>query len=1465
MTITKLYPLTREQQGLYVEFKRDPKDISYNTCVQVSLDGEIDVQRFRDAAKHAVNHFDMLRAYVVEKNFRPQLTFGDQDYLLPYTDYSTQSLNGQPLDENETLKQKALDKLDSIRLSPIPLDQFPLIHAHLIKTAHNKFYFIGVVPHLISDGVSATLFLQSLSVCYNEGETALQETFPAHDVSWPHYLAFRDTTFPKEKMDEASNYWQENLENASHQVHIGNKPCQRSSNIGQRYKFELDGESAIKLRKIARANKTALFSVFSASLAAFINRYYDAKDLVIGYPVNLRPAGYKNAFGFYVNVLPLKLNLEENPSFNDLIQRSHIQRKKDKPFQFLPSLDIVRSKRRSDVTFNGQMFNISMAETVSRLQNLNIDAINSTSLDNKTIEIKDDLSLIYEVGENGVSFWFEYLEELFTEKQIQDMAQHFIALLKQMANEPSQNIASFPILSQRETAALLKETSYRDQDLSIITEFQKSVQNNPSATALLFNDQSISYQDLDAKSDQIAISLINQLDHNQTFIALLLPFGIERIVAMLAALKAGLTYIPIDPETPINRIKTILSESKTSHIICLKPCDVNAKNLIFSDLEQNNQTTLNLKQNKAAYVIYTSGSTGIPKGVLVNHSEVVARLNWLKKTFPLKVTDKVLQSTNYSFDVSVAEIFWPLLSGASLVILDEEKRKDFKYQANLIIHHQIKAACMVPSALLALLKALNPNDRLPFTYLLSAGEALHKDLADTYYEFANEGTLFNVYGPTEAVIYASYAKVVKGEDITIGQHIDDCDLYILNAGNHLQPQFAYGELHIGGALAQGYLNNAEQTKATFIQNPYANGLLYKTGDLVYSNQDNNIKYLGRIDNQVKIRGYRIEMDEITSKINDLAEIDESCIIINQHNQLVACYVCNSTIMPETITHYLKDHLPSYMVPHQLVHFDSFPTLASGKINVKKITQEAEKSLIHLSDKDQKKLILPKTKKEKLMATIWANILRIPVQNIGINSNFFALGGDSLMVIELECLCETEEIYLDTKTIFANPTIAGLIANASDVALNHFEQGVIEGEINLLPRHEKFFADDFKHPNQWNRCISIESKKEVNIDLFTESFAEILNYHDGLRLSFQKVSVATETNNKQWKCYNHGTLEPIVNTYDFSDIAQHDQATHITQALNKEHASFDLSKPPLIKIAYFKLKNKYQLSLIIHHLLVDMRSCRIILEDLMMNFMAKSQKEPFLMPYKTSPIRDYAKKLRDYIHHHDFEDEINYWQGELSEIATSPQVLLTESELNHASISFDKKQTKNVIAAAKENDITIHAYLISKLASLYKKHFNHQNLTLNTCFHGRDDFLHDTKITKTVGWFNTVFPVKIDLTSANITKQIKDKFNHIPNRSLNYLPLRFIQKDPRLTSLPEPKIFFNYVSKIDKELPKEFAKKLPLTIIQNDNSDSTSTHEKSCYDFYIEVALVADKLEIKTEYSQTYASLAQDLTTLLTQT
>lgn len=1442
------YPLTREQEGFWVEWKRNPADTSYNTCVQLRLQGRLDVARFRQAATDVVEWIEMLRAFFVEQDGKPVLKFSHETYTLPYIDLSTDLIC-----ETVTARTAALAMLDEIRRRPLSLDSFPLIHAALVKTAIDCFYFIGVVPHIISDGASAVFFLQALSVAYNEGKDALREEFGTTRKTWLDYLGWRQRRDYAELMKAADSYWSENLAEAVHCVDFGGKPARNSSNAGRRHSFELSPEVSAGLRKLARTNKTSLFSVLAALYALLIHRYYATDEILVGYSSSLRPPGFRYAFGFFVNVLPLKVNLTGDPDFSELVRRIHARRKLDKLHEDLPSLDIVRAKRRSDPEFNGIMFNISMGETVSRLQNLSLIDIESTPLDNDVLDTRDDLSFFYEVTESRLALWFEYHTDVFEDRAIAQMARHMVVLAGQITSNPGLPVSRYTLLTAEENRDIAHawNPACTPAETSLLhTGFERQAAAQPDAPALMSGDHVLSYGELNRQANRMAWLLKNRgmVDQGDC-IALLLPRSFERIIAMLAVLKAGGMYLPIEPETPPARIRTLVSDSGARTLISmdtslhLNGCSSLAwGELVTTAADQSDENPYMYSDNNPAYLIYTSGSTGIPKGVLVNHRALSRRLAWLQKSFPLQPGEYVLQNTSYSFDVSVAEIFWPLSLGATLVQVDNNYRSNFHHIAGLMRRYPISAACVVPSALGALLKAVADEHVLAgIRFLLAAGEALSADLVRQYYRFAPAGTLYNVYGPTEATIYASCVRCdAEAAVVSIGRAIDHTLLYILNDSLQLQPAGAIGELYIGGdALSEGYWRNPELTAAHFLRNPYAPGLIYKTGDLARYSEDGEIICLGRRDGQVKIRGHRIETGEISAQMLKLPGIADAVVIKKSTaNPHLAAFYTGTETDGDTIRQQLKGFLPDYMLPASCTRIEAIPRLESGKTDLKALNRLA-------TTRTGKHLIPPETAQEKTLIRIWSEVLRIPEDHIGVNSNFFELGGDSLMTFEVAGAAQAAGIPVGNQALLSAFSIRDMLAQSRETALPVSGTEGLSGPFSLLPRHLKFFNDGFVRPAHWNRCIVLEFTGPVQPALLEKSLQTVVDSHAGLRLSFSRDTDG-------WHGWIHEKIKAEIETHDLSNLSEPEIGTTIARLLDRAHQSLDLSEPRLIRALCIHLgENSWQFALVIHHLLVDMRSCRVLLEDLLTAYQALlAGGSPRLMTNSTS-LMHWSRTLQAYARTQDFSNEIGFWRAQLIDANTG--ILrdqleaedLTEGRQCSTAFTLDTASSTTLADIAIARGMTLHELLLALFAEAYGIWSSRDHLTVNTCAHGREPLFDGVSLIRTVGWINTVFPIRVPLNTDDVFATTQGLFGQLPMKGIHYGLLRYIIKDPRICALEEPQIFFNYVSKIDTDRHAYSGIRL---VESPEDVRCLSAENRACYLLYAEAAMVNERIELSLGYN-----------------
>jgi len=724
------------------------------------------------------------------------------------------------------------------------------------------------------------------------------------------------------------------------------------------------------------------------------------------------------------------------------------------------------------------------------------------------------------------------------------------------------------------------------------------------------------------------------------------------------------------------------------------------------------------------------------------------------------------------------------------------------------------------------------------------GESLTKSLVKLFYDKCPDANLYNAYGPSEAVIYTSFAKQsVNDEVISIGQPIQNVSYYILDRFMNLAPFGVVGELYIGGiGLAEGYLNRDDLTMERFIENPFGTGRLYKTGDLVRQHQSGAIEYLGRNDSQIKLRGFRIELDDITSNLNDFEEVVEAKVALKMHqgHKKIAAYYTGKDVNTEELRQKLAQKLPEHMIPSFFIGLETMPRLASGKINIKALPE------LKIGNVEQQKELIPlKTVREFKVAKIWEKTLRIPLEKIGANSNFFELGGDSLMTIEVAGALEQESIFIEPHELYQYRTISSIVENARDVRSLKLDNDLVSGEVGLLPRQEKFFSDGLDCKEHWNRLMAVEFNTDLDNAKIEKALNIIINHHDGLRLVFKE-------NQGKWSAYNEAAAELKIERYDLSNLSEADTEQEIANTLNNLSV-FNLAKAPLIRAAVFKKSetNSY-FALIIHHLLIDMRSLRIILEDMLKVYQQLVMGIKPIMPNKTTSLKEWSQKLKDFASQNDFSEELTYWQQQLTQTEPSYDFDYDAEnirELDQASIELVIEEDVTEVIQNQlrnENKAETHQILLASLAESYRDWSNSDKMVLNSCLHGREKLFEQVSLNHTVGWLNTVFPLNLELNKGDILDVVKDHYEKLPNSGINYGLLRFVKKDEALVNLVEPKIFFNYVSKIDTDLDEN----LPFSLTKIPaNVASVAGQNKSCYALYIEVALVAAQFQFKLEYNK----------------
>ncbi|WP_262985194.1 condensation domain-containing protein [Nostoc sp. 'Peltigera membranacea cyanobiont' 213] len=666
--------------------------------------------------------------------------------------------------------------------------------------------------------------------------------------------------------------------------------------------------------------------------------------------------------------------------------------------------------------------------------------------------------------------------------------------------------------------------------------------------------------------------------------------------------------------------------------------------------------------------------------------------------------------------------------------------------------------------------------------------------------------LHNLYGPTEACIDATFwncQREIYPQLVPIGRPIDNTQIYILDQNLQPVPVGVSGELHIGGAgLAKGYLNRPELTQEKFIPNPFeeaGRSRLYKTGDLARYLPDGNIEYLGRIDNQVKIRGFRIELGEIEAALSQHKDVKTSVVIIREdipgNKRLVAYVVPQPHITPTVsiLRSFLKEKLPDYMVPSAIVTLESLPLTPNGKIDRRALPAPEARTGIESS------LVAPRNLIEEKLVQIWVQVLR--VEQIGIHDNFFELGGDSILSIQIISRAKVAGIELTVKQLFANQTIAQLATVAGTTKARSIEQGLVTGTLPLTPIQHWFFEQKLPEKHHFNQAFLLTVPSDLNLEILEQVWQQLLKHHDALRLRFTQIDTI-------WQQIHATPTDNItIPRFDLSTVSETQIESVIEITANELQASLNLSEN-IVQVAFFWLgiDKKARLLIIIHHLVVDGVSWRILLEDLQTAYHQLSQSKTIQLPTKTTSFKDWSQQLTEYAVAEVLKSELDYWLSASYDTVDSlpvdyAQGVNTTASARTVSVSLDEAETLSLLQdVPKAYKTQINDVLLTALMLVLSRWTNSNSVLFNLEGHGREEMVDGVDLSRTVGWFTTIFPVVVELRIIDdlgtALKSVKEQLRAIPNKGIGYGLLRYLNVDPEISAqlekIPQAEISFNYL-------------------------------------------------------------------------
>ncbi|MFV1968307.1 MAG: amino acid adenylation domain-containing protein, partial [Pirellulaceae bacterium] len=1037
-------PLSFAQERQWFLNQLEPESPFYHIASAVRLTGHLDLEVLRQCLVEIVARHETLRTTFLSRDGTPELRIAEQVAVeLPVIDLTTGPQEEEAQEERELeLKRRLIEEVRR----PFDLASGPLFRVCLLRLSETEHVCSLVVHHIVSDAWSHGVMVRELTALYEAFSAGRPSPLLPLRIQYADYASWQRKWLSGERLQQQLNYWEQQLDQAPEVLDLPtDRPRPRVQRFrGARYRLEIDRDLTNALQQLGRQHQATLFMTLLASFQLLLSRYSGQEDICVGSPIAGRNrAELERLIGFFVNTLVLRGDVSGNPAFEEFLARVRKTTLGAFEHQDLPFEQLVQHLQPTRDLSREALFQVMFVLQNVPMSELKLPQVAFTPVATEPPAAKFDLTLTMWETKEGLTGNLDYNTDLFDRSTIERMMGHFHLLMRSIVENPGRRVMDVPLLPERERRQLLVEwnDTARDYDSrDCLHELvERQVERTPDAIAVVFEGQQLTYEELNQRANQLAHYLSHFDVGPDVPVGVCLERSPELVISLLAILKAGGAYAPLDPDYPSERLGFMVTDSQPAVVLTTREL---ASRLPASEIplvhleeaakeiaeESKENPLLQNGLDDIAYVIYTSGSTGTPKGVRNTHRGICNRLLWMQEAYSLAPDDRVLQKTPFSFDVSVWEFFWPLLSGARLVVARPGGHKDAEYLARLILEQQITTLHFVPSMLQVFLEEEKAGECQGLKRVICSGEALPYDLQQRFFSRLDV-ELHNLYGPTEAAIDVTYWQCRENDQgvVPIGKPIANTQCYILDRQQNPVPVGIPGELHLGGVgLARDYLNRPDLTTEKFIPDPFASpsdARLYKTGDLCRYLPDGNILFLGRLDGQVKIRGNRIELGEIQVtllKHPDLHEAVVTAVDDGLGSKELVAYLVAEDAAPEVsdLCEFLQRTLPDYMIPSVFIPLEAIPLNANGKVDYKALPRP-----IRQRDERQQ-YVPPQTPDEQQLADIWSEVLHL--ERIGIHDNFFALGGHSLLAVQvMSRVSQRLHVSLPLREIFQTPTVAEL--------------------------------------------------------------------------------------------------------------------------------------------------------------------------------------------------------------------------------------------------------------------------------------------------------------------------------------------------------------------------------------------------------------------------------------------------------
>jgi len=1262
-------PLSFAQQRLWFLDQLEPGNPLYNTPGALRLKGTLDIAALEQALSEIVRRHETLRtAFDVSQGTPIQIISAPRPLAIPLIDLSGPNEIDREREARRLIREEAQHRFD--------LSHGPLLRATLLRLLEEEHLLLFTMHHIISDGWSASVLAREATRLY--AAFTGQPTAPLEELRWQYadYAVWQREWLRGETLDAQLDYWRKQFDELPPVLELPldhPRPKVRSLR-GAFIPAEFTKELTKRLKELSRSEGATLFMTILAAFQIVLSRYAAQHDVAVGVPVaNRRRREFESLIGFFVNTLVLRTNLAGDPTFRELLGRVRevslgAYAHQDVPFEML--VERLQPVRDAGGT---PLFNVLFVFQNAPGVDLELPGLKIDQLDVETGMAKFDLMLSLEESDGRLRGVFEYSTDLFDESTIRRMLGHFEALLEGVVQYPERCISELPLLKAEEERELLVEWNRTAAEFPrtgcIQDLFFEQATRTPDEVAVVCGREGLTYRELDHASNRLAHFLRCHGVGPESVVAVATERSTRMAVAVLAVLKAGAAYLPLDPEYPHERLSFMLEDTRASvvlteqHLLARLPAEGARAICLDTDAESiacesDTNPETGASSNNLAYVIYTSGSTGRPKAVMMSHRALCNLV-----TFQLnssQASARTLQFASLNFDVSFQEMFSTWCAGATLVLVDEKTRRDAGALLRLLNEQRVERLFLPVVALQHLAEASEVEGIVPrdLREVITAGEQLKiTPPIERLFAKLDGCHLDNHYGPTETHLATMWRlETAAGEWPRlppIGGPIANAQVYVLDEHYRPVPSGVVGELYIGGeGLARGYFNRPDQTAERFIPNPFsgeAGARLYKTGDLVRRFDQRRLEYVGRSDRQVKVRGFRVEVGEIEATLKLHRDVRQSVVTDWEHEdgrKVLAAYVVAVAGAPATLTSELKgllrDHLPEYMVPAWFMRMDQLPMLPNGKVDRRALPPPDR--TVHKDD-----YRTARTPVEEVLCGIWEQVLGR--EGVLAEDDFFDLGGHSLLATQLMSrVRQSFRIEVPLRLMFEHPTPARLAQvveaemRAGREPLPPVRPMVCGANAPLSFAQQRLWILDKLEPNSatYNLPSALRMEGLLNVAALEQSLNEIIRRHEVLRTTFTIIDGEPA----------QFTSPPVPIDLSFIDLRQLTEEEKEREAgrLVREEAErpFDLSRGPLLRAGLVRLSEANHLLLVtLHHIVADGWSVMLLVQELGELYAAYSRGEQSRLRELEVSYADYAVWQRQWLAGERLEKQLGYWREQLS--------------------------------------------------------------------------------------------------------------------------------------------------------------------------------------------------------------------------